>query len=97
MVSYVALFGFLAYLAWIALRSRVLRWAAVSLCVVLLVLVGPSRIYLGAHWASDVLGGYLLGGLWLSVVLHAYVAWQERAPGAVAGNGRMPFPHRAAS
>ncbi len=89
-VSYVALFGFLAYLAWIALRSPLLRWAAVSLCLVLLVLVGPSRIYLGAHWASDVLGAYLLGGLWLSVVLRAYVAWQERAPGAAAGNGRMP-------
>src|SRR6266851_8457071 len=83
-VSYMALFGFLLYLAWIALRSPVLRWGTVSLCLLLLVLIGPSRIYLGAHWASDVLGAYLLGGVWLSVVLRAYVAWQDRTTGAVA-------------
>jgi undecaprenyl-diphosphatase len=96
-VAYVALFGFLAYLARIRLRSRVLRWGTVSLCLVLLVLIGPSRIYLGAHWASDVLGAYLLGGVWLSVVLRAYVAWQERAASAAAGHSALPFPRRAAS
>ena len=44
----------------------------------MLLLIGPSRIYMGAQWTSDVLGAYLLGGLWLSVVLRAYVAWLDR-------------------
>lgn len=73
-VAYVACYGFLAYLAWIEVRQPLLRWGAIAVCAALVVLVGPSRIYLGAHWASDVLGAYVLGGLWLSVVLRAYVA-----------------------
>ncbi len=38
----------------------------------IILLIGPSRIYLGEHWASDVLGGYLLGSTWLGVALSLY-------------------------
>ena len=46
-----------------------------ALCVVL---VGPSRIYLGDHWLTDVLGGYLFGGGWLSLSLRLYLALRNR-------------------
>ena len=42
---------------------------AYSLACVVLVAVGFSRVYLGVHWPSDVLGGWCLGALW------ALVAW----------------------
>lgn len=76
-VNYVSLFGFLAYVSWTRLRGRRLRRTIPAVCLALILLVGPSRIYLGAHWASDVLGAYLLGGIWLSAILRAYVAWVE--------------------
>ncbi len=64
-------------------------WWRILLLVVsgsFVVLVGPSRIYLGDHWASDVLGAYLIGGVLLGMTLWIYLrlkregVWQtERA------------------
>jgi undecaprenyl-diphosphatase len=47
-------------------------------CATLVVLVGPSRIYLGDHWASDVMGSYLIGGVLLGVTLWVYLKLKER-------------------
>lgn len=79
-VSYVALFGALASFALIELRHAAVRWCVALPPIVLVILVGPSRIYVGEHWATDVLGAYLLGGVWLSLVLRVYVAWRGRPP-----------------
>jgi undecaprenyl-diphosphatase len=46
---------------------------ALAFAIVLIVGVGISRIYLGAHWLSDVLGGYLAGALWLLLLVAAGV------------------------
>jgi undecaprenyl-diphosphatase len=34
--------------------------------------MGPSRIYLGQHWFSDVMGAYVLGSLWLLLSIRVY-------------------------
>jgi undecaprenyl-diphosphatase len=60
-----AVWGMLAILA-AGMGSR--RDVPLLAAAVIVLLVGASRIYLGAHWLSDVLGGFALGGLWLSVL-----------------------------
>lgn len=69
----VGLYGFLFFLVATKLRSRLLlkKILLVILCLPL-TLMGLSRIYLGAHWFSDVLGAYLVGYVWLFLMIHLY-------------------------
>lgn len=69
---YTAFFGFLAFLSFTLLRASWKRWLLLILLGGLVVLVGPSRIYLGNHWASDVLGAYLIGSLLLAAFIWLY-------------------------
>ena len=68
---FVVFFGFFAYLAWMHFTGRV-QMIVIIICSTLIVLIGPSRIFLGAHWASDVIGSYIIGTIWLFVLILAY-------------------------
>ena len=61
----IALWGALAVLANERARSAVVRNLFLVLAFVVPLLVASSRMYRGMHFLSDVLGGMLLGGLWL--------------------------------
>jgi membrane protein DedA with SNARE-associated domain/membrane-associated phospholipid phosphatase len=64
-------FGFFAVMVARGMPGRDRIWPYMVAGVVV-VLVGFARIYLGAHWLSDVVGGSLLGGMWVLVLGIAY-------------------------
>jgi undecaprenyl-diphosphatase len=89
-VHYTVFFGFLAFLALTRVKPATLRRTLLGVLGGLVLLVGPARIYLGAHWISDVVGGYLLGGAVLAIGVHLYRRWPDR-PGnqeEECGSGR---------
>jgi membrane-associated phospholipid phosphatase len=71
-IFFVELFGFLFFLIYVLAKRGLARTAALVILAVLIVLVGVSRIYLGAHWPSDVIGGYIAGSLWLMIMIEIY-------------------------
>lgn len=75
---YTAFFGFLAFLAYTLFRPSWIRTVLVVFFSGLVIFVGPSRVYLGAHWSSDVLGGYLLGSLGLLAIIRLYSWGKDR-------------------
>jgi undecaprenyl-diphosphatase len=71
-MHYTTLFGFLLYTLLIRFRPSPGRRALTALFGSLVLLVGPSRVYLGAHWASDVVAGYTIGAFWLALLILVY-------------------------
>lgn len=67
--SAVVLYGLIAYFLLGRVRVWENRFYLTFWASFLALLIGFSRLYLGAHWLSDVLGGLALGGFWLSVLI----------------------------
>ncbi|MDX3641041.1 phosphatase PAP2 family protein [Streptomyces sp. MB09-02B] len=68
----------LGLLVWLLHRygaGRAVVRTAVAVTAVSVVGVGLTRIWLGVHWASDVLAGWLLGGLTIALAVLAYEKW----------------------
>ena len=80
-VFFVEFFGFLFFLAYVLLKRGPLRHASLMVSGLLIALVGVSRVYLGAHWPSDVLGAYLAGGIWLMLMIEVYRRIKARLRG----------------
>lgn len=68
----VSLYGFLLYIVYTQLKKNLFRRTFIVICTSMIILMGISRIYLGAHWFSDVLGAYLIGFVWLSLMVFIY-------------------------
>lgn len=70
----VGFYGALALILAYHLRGPA-RWAVVLLGTALVLLIGFSRLYLGVHYPTDVLAGFLAAPLWLVSVGGVYALW----------------------
>lgn len=66
MVS-MAFYGYLIYLIYKYVKNKYLKWISIVLLSILICSIGISRIYLGVHYTSDVLGGFLISLSYLIV------------------------------
>jgi membrane-associated phospholipid phosphatase len=63
-------------LVFLPLVARAARPWLIAFAGLLVLTIGLSRIALGVHFFSDVIGGYLIGGAWLIAMTHAFSAWR---------------------
>lgn len=59
----VCVYGFLFYLAMVRIKNKYLRWVSCLILGFLIFGIGISRVYVGVHYASDIIAGYALAGI----------------------------------
>ena len=74
MISMVV-YGLLGY--FLGARFPKQRWLIYGLTVVLIAGIGLSRLYLGVHWPTDVIAGYIAGFVWLLACIFSLEVWKH--------------------
>lgn len=77
-LTYVGTYGFMAFVVYTTIRPPQVRWPLSLGLLGLVGLVGPSRIYQGHHWPTDVAASYLLGTTYLIALMALYRRAKER-------------------
>ena len=64
-MSAMAFYGFMIYLLFTFKMNKYLKAALISVCGLMILAIGFSRVYLGVHFPSDIAGGYIAGFIWV--------------------------------
>ena len=78
-------YGSLGYVCMLLLKRRSGKVLMGAVLTLLILVVGGSRIYLRAHWLSDVVGGFAVGVSWMALCI-AVARWRSRPVGATLGH-----------
>lgn len=68
MVS-MAFYGFIIYLIYKYIKNKYLKWTLITILGILIIFIGISRIYLGVHYTSDVIAGFLISISYLIIYI----------------------------
>lgn len=62
-------YGFLIYLSYKNIKNKKIKYPLIIFLSILILLIGISRIYLGVHYATDVIGGFIIGIVYLFIYI----------------------------
>ncbi|MBD3919269.1 phosphatase PAP2 family protein [Paenibacillus sp. PR3] len=71
-------YGITIYFLWKHARYAWLRVTIVTIGIVMILMIGISRIYLGVHYPSDVVGGYVISAAWITASIGSYERFLEK-------------------
>jgi len=74
---FLGLFGFIFYLVQKEMKGGLSKKITQAFLILLILLMSISRIYLGEHWLSDVIGSLVIGGVWLYVIAKRFQLWNH--------------------
>lgn len=63
----IVIYGLIGY--YLMTQFKPWRWLILSLTSILILLIGLSRLYLGVHWPTDIIAGYIMGSVWLVIAM----------------------------
>ncbi len=72
----VAFYGFFIYLVYYYVKNKKLKWTLITILSIIIGLIGFSRIYLGVHYASDVIAGACIAISYLILFIHLTENWR---------------------
>jgi undecaprenyl-diphosphatase len=76
----------IAFLLWHNIATKSGRTILIFISAVMILSIGISRIYLGVHYPSDIIGGYLASGTWITIAIWYFQKYQDK----YGGNRRLP-------
>lgn len=62
-------YGFLIYLTYMNIKNKKIKYPLIIFLSILILLIGISRIYLGVHYATDIIGGFIIGIIYLTLYI----------------------------
>jgi undecaprenyl-diphosphatase len=72
-----SLYGVLAFLLWRHITTGLGRTILILISILMILMIGISRIYLGVHYPSDILAGYFISGFWLTMAIWFFQRYKE--------------------